>query len=583
MENKPKVSILCITYNQEKYVRQTLESFIMQKTDFDFEILIHDDASTDKTVHIIKEFEKKHSKIIRLAIQKENQFSKGFFGVPAKTILQMARGDYFAFCEGDDYWTDPDKLQKQADLLDENPNLSMCFHSAKVLFENKESNDYIYPDSKSTQNFAFEELLKLNFIQTSSVMYRRQEYEDFPTNILPVDWYLHLYHAKLGKIGFIDEVMSVYRRHAGGIWWESSQNMDNLHLKYGIEEFNFYKNVYEVFTNKSKEYLEEKMLPFGQYLINLFSDHGEFKKLEKFSSLYHEYCDLMVDKAQKTSQEVEVKEKEKADLIQQKNQEIPDSDKIIQQRKEISNDIYEYDPNFINIKLSPQTVFVYSVRKALQKAIDRNMHFFRGILLDLGCGEMPYRQYLLEKNKNITKYIGVDIDSNQYHQSVKPDLFWDGKKIDLINDSVETVMATELFEHISNIEEILAEIRRVLSVNGLLFFTVPFVWPLHETPYDEFRYTPYSLQRILTKSGFRDIVIEPLGGYNASLAQMLGIWITNNRGKSLTPLRRKMSEKFEKYILYPVIENLLKRDAKLNIKTYGENTMPTGFYGYAKK
>lgn len=243
----------------------------------------------------------------------------------------------------------------------------------------------------------------------------------------------------------------------------------------------------------------------------------------------------------------------------------------------------KYNPNFINIKLSQDTVFVYSVRKALQKAIDKNIHLFRGTLLDLGCGEMPYRQYLLDKNKNITKYIGVDIDSNGYHQSVKPDLFWDGKKIGMGDDTVDTIIATELFEHIANIEEVLSEIRRVLSTGGLLFFTVPFVWPLHETPYDEYRYTPYSLKRILTKSGFRDIVVAPLGGYNAALAQMIGIWITNNRGKSLTPLRRKLSEKFEKYILYPVIEKLLKRDAKLNIKTYGENTMPTGFYAYAKK
>jgi SAM-dependent methyltransferase len=243
----------------------------------------------------------------------------------------------------------------------------------------------------------------------------------------------------------------------------------------------------------------------------------------------------------------------------------------------------KYNEDFINIKLSSETVYVYSVRKLLQKALDRNIDLFHGVLLDLGCGEMPYRQYLLDNNKKITKYIGMDIDYSQYHQSVKPDLFWDGKKINLGNEKADTVIATELFEHIGNIGEVLAEIHRVLSGKGQLFLTVPFIWPLHETPHDEYRYTPYSLERFLVKAGFKDIIIAPLGGYNASLAQMLCIWLANNHKKSLTPFRRKLSEKFEKYILYPVIENLLRRDAKLNIKTYGENTMSTGFYGYAKK
>lgn len=303
MENIPKVSILCITYNQDKFIRQALENFVAQKTDFAFEILVHDDASTDKTVEIIKEFENKYPKIIRPVFQKENQFSKGLFGVPVKTLLEMARGECVALCEGDDYWTDHSKLQKQADFMDKNLSYSMCFHPAKVMFEKNPEKDYVYPDFKSNKNFTFEELLKLNFIQTSSVIYRKQKYYRLLTKILPYDWYLHLFHANFGEIGFIDEIMSVYRRHPGGIWWESSLNMDNLHLKYGIQEFNFYKNVYEIFTNKSKEYLEEGVVPFGQYLINLFSDHGEFKKLEEFSLLYPEYYDLMIQNSKEINKQ----------------------------------------------------------------------------------------------------------------------------------------------------------------------------------------------------------------------------------------------------------------------------------------
>jgi|WetSurMetagenome_2_1015567.scaffolds.fasta_scaffold128029_2 SAM-dependent methyltransferase len=242
-----------------------------------------------------------------------------------------------------------------------------------------------------------------------------------------------------------------------------------------------------------------------------------------------------------------------------------------------------YNENFINIRLSSSTVYIYSVRKLLQKAIDRNIDTFHGVLLDLGCGEMPYKRYLIDRNKNITKYIGVDIDSSQYHQSVKPDMHWDGKKIEIENEKVNTVLATELFEHLPNIENVISEIYRVLVRDGCLFFTIPFVWPLHETPHDEYRYTPYSLERFLKNAGFRDIKIVPLGGYNAALAQMICIWIGSRHNETSSKLKNKLFEKTEKYILYPVIKKLLRRDNDSSINSYGESTMPTGFYGYAKK
>lgn len=243
----------------------------------------------------------------------------------------------------------------------------------------------------------------------------------------------------------------------------------------------------------------------------------------------------------------------------------------------------KYNENFIDIKLSKDTVYVYSVRKLLQKALDNNLNLFHGTLLDLGCGEMPYRQYMLDKNKNIKKYIGVDIDYSEYHHFVKPDLYWDGKKIGVADGSIDTVIATELFEHISNIKEVLSEIHRVLSSNGVIFFTIPFIWPLHETPFDEYRYTPFSLKRMFTDAGFKNVNIVPLGNYNASLAQILCIWIYNKRESFSSDLKKGMFEKFEKIILYPVIKMLLKRDMLLNVSSYGENTMPTGFSGYAKK
>lgn len=245
----------------------------------------------------------------------------------------------------------------------------------------------------------------------------------------------------------------------------------------------------------------------------------------------------------------------------------------------------EYNKNFINIQLSLDSVYFYSVRRLLQKAIDKNLGLFHGILLDLGCGEMPYRQYILDKNKSITKYIGVDIRQNKYHLSVKPDMFWDGRKIEIENEKVNTIISTELFEHIQNIEEVLMEIYRILSKDGVLFFTVPFIWPLHETPYDEYRYTPYFLKRILDKTRFNEILIVPLGNYNASLAQIICIWINNKRNdlRLSSIYKIKVFRWIEKNILYFIIKKLLKKDEELNIDYYGEGTMPTGFYVYAKK
>lgn len=243
-----------------------------------------------------------------------------------------------------------------------------------------------------------------------------------------------------------------------------------------------------------------------------------------------------------------------------------------------------YNENFIDIKLTLNTVFVYSVRKSLQKSLDKCLNLFGGVLLDLGCGEMPYRQYLFDKNNKITKYIGVDIVSSEYHGFVKPDLIWDGKKIPVNDSMINTVIATELFEHIPNINNVLLEINRVLAKDGLLFFTIPFVWPLHEVPHDEYRYTPYSIEKKLRDASFREIVIKPLGDYNASLAQMMCIWVNNYRSSRNSSYMRNLFFKIIlKMLVFPIIRILLKKDEKLNNQEYGENTMPTGFYGYAKK
>lgn len=128
------VSVHCLTYNHEKFIAEAIESFLMQKTNFKFEILIHDDASTDRTPEIIKEYELKYPGLIKPIFQTENQYSKRkSFNTLNLNNLIRAKGKYIAVCEGDDYWIDPYKLQKQVDMMEKNPNCSLCVHGGYIV------------------------------------------------------------------------------------------------------------------------------------------------------------------------------------------------------------------------------------------------------------------------------------------------------------------------------------------------------------------------------------------------------------------------------------------------------------------
>lgn len=242
--NKPKVSICCWTYNHENFIRDALDGFFMQKTDFPFEVIIHDDASTDKTADIIREYEAKYPDIIRPVYQSENQYGKSQF--VENFVFPLIRGEYVAICEGDDYWTDENKLQKQVDFLDANPDFSVCFHSIKVTHEDGLTPDHYFPAAKARFDrdvLTVYNLLCWNFIQTNSVMYRWRFNENLTpldlgaVGVMPLDWYWHLLHSQVGKIKYIDEVMGVYRRHENGIW---SGDFETICLKFGVAKLKFF-------------------------------------------------------------------------------------------------------------------------------------------------------------------------------------------------------------------------------------------------------------------------------------------------------------------------------------------------------
>jgi len=237
--NKPIVSIICTTYNQAQYIRQALEGFVTQKTDFYYEAIVADDSSKDETRQIIQEFTDEYPDIIKPIFRPKNIGSMPNF----IDALKQARGKYIAICEGDDFWTDRLKLQRQVDFLDENKDHALVFHSVRVFFENNESSVSIFPNRRS--RFTIDELIKENFIQTNSVMYRKQDYSKMREDIMPGDWYLHLYHAQFGKIGFIDKTMSAYRRHAGGVWWDTA----SIWRKYGESHLALYEEVLRMYPN----------------------------------------------------------------------------------------------------------------------------------------------------------------------------------------------------------------------------------------------------------------------------------------------------------------------------------------------
>lgn len=248
---RPLVTIICVTYNQEKYIAQALDSFLMQETNFDFEVLVHDDASTDKTTAIVKKYAQKHPDIIKPIFEKKNQYSQGKADF-IKDMHVAAKGKYLAQCEGDDYWIDPTKLQRQVDFLESHPDYAMCFHPVEVVFDKKEEKNFIHPDPKQGKKFTVPELIKTNFIQSNSVMYKKQDYKNVPHDVTPLDWYISLYHAQFGKIGFIDRVMSAYRRHHGGLWWASYKDNDIFWKQFGLTHLKFYSEVHKLYGEKKK-------------------------------------------------------------------------------------------------------------------------------------------------------------------------------------------------------------------------------------------------------------------------------------------------------------------------------------------
>ena len=215
----PLVSIVCITYNHEQYIKQCLDGFFMQKTNFEYEVLIHDDASTDKTADIIRSYEKKYPSIIKPIYQLENQYSKGV--KLGNLLYSLASGKYIAVCEGDDYWTDPLKLQKQVEFLEENPEYVLtCHRYNKLDFENNkwysDDQDRLFRNNHEGISFVYP--FKTWITKTLTLVFRKSALSNMSYyKGKNRDTVLVYFLMKSGKGYCFNEIMGVYRLHNGGV------------------------------------------------------------------------------------------------------------------------------------------------------------------------------------------------------------------------------------------------------------------------------------------------------------------------------------------------------------------------------
>lgn len=231
--------------------------------------------------------------------------------------------------------------------------------------------------------------------------------------------------------------------------------------------------------------------------------------------------------------------------------------------------------NFTEIELTRFNIDIFYIRSCILKSITNNFYLFNGRLLDIGCGKMPYKTFILENSK-VESYIGLDIENALiYDSAVQPDFTWNGIKMPFEDESFDCAFGTEVLEHCPDPEIVLKEVYRILKPGGVFFFTVPFLWNLHEVPHDEYRYTPFSLERHFRNAGFSDIEIKATGGWHASMAQMLGLWVK----RSPMPEGKR---KWLMYVIKPVMKYLLRIDANTKIK-FKEGQMITGLTGIIKK
>lgn len=265
--NEVMVSIICNTYNQEKYIADALDSFVTQKTHYSFEIIVHDDASSDGTANIIRQYEKLFPNLLKPIYEKENQYSKNQISggsITRDICLPAAKGKYICFCEGDDYWTDDELIEKKINFLESHPEYCALLHRTRF-FDCKKNKFFSYSNpSTSAYDFTLKDAIFLRS-HTTGWMIRKDIYNiDLPEKFKGyrkfTDQGYGLYCALVGKVRYIPDVMSVWRMGVEGSYTSRHQSFSKEdRIKHFKKRVAFYKYLIETLPDEYKIYAKNEV------------------------------------------------------------------------------------------------------------------------------------------------------------------------------------------------------------------------------------------------------------------------------------------------------------------------------------
>ena len=261
---EPLVSVVCMCYNHEDYIEETLCSFFIQETSFSFEVLVHDDASTDRSAAIISRFQARYPSIIRTIYQNDNQYSQG--RPQGSETREKCRGRYIAMCEGDDYWIYANKLQRQFDVLEARPEVSMCFHAAYQ--EDMKSGNHLEKICMHSTNDCYISLKQMilgggGYCPTNSLFFRKDAVSNMPKFMreCPVgDAAIQLACAIYGRIYYLPLAMSVYRLNVSGSWTDRMRLDCIARLKHAAQILSFYRDLNIYLEDKYKYIIRAKVI-----------------------------------------------------------------------------------------------------------------------------------------------------------------------------------------------------------------------------------------------------------------------------------------------------------------------------------
>lgn len=299
-----ELTVLTMTYNHEAYIAECMDRVLAQQTSFPVRHVVLDHHSADATPSIVAAYAARHSSIQPVLLSQR---------LPSENVMGLflrCRTKYAALCDGDDYFTDPLKLQKQVGFLESHPRCALCFHPVAVVYENNECPPGVYPPLSMLprgvrEEYYLSDLFQGNMIQTNSVVYRWRFQEGIPEwfrpNLCPGDWYWHLLHAEMGKIGFLPEVMSVYRRHKKALYATASISPMEHRRVHGMAELAVYWTVNQHFHNRYFRSLA--MLANGIFadFLKIYVEEGSQTLLDKASNAYPEFAQYFLSELKMVS------------------------------------------------------------------------------------------------------------------------------------------------------------------------------------------------------------------------------------------------------------------------------------------